>query len=353
MIHRSFGIERIDTAWERRSLVWLMGVRRSGKTTLAQGLPDIEYFDCDLASARRDLQDPESFLSSVRGKRVVLDEIHRLPDPAGLLKVAADHFPDVRVLATGSSTLQATSKFRDSLTGRKTEIWLTPMMSADLEAFGGDLARRLTRGGLPPFFLPQQLPVTDFQEWMDSYWARDVQELFRVERRPAFMKLLELVVINSGGPFEATRYAGPCEVSRPTITNWLNVLEITKVVHVVRPFSSRRSREVVATPRAYAFDTGFVTEYRGWTNTRPDDFGVLWEHYVLNEINARLSHVDVGYWRTTSHQEVDFIVSTHGRNPVAVECKWSSANAGDLTGMRAFLSAYSEATGLMVAPDIT
>ena len=352
MIQRKFWSDRIEEAWRRRSLVWLTGVRRAGKTTLAQSLPDVEYFDCDLARVRRDLEDPERFLSTVQGKRVVFDEVHRLREPAELLKVAADHFPEVRVLATGSSTLQATTKFRDSLAGRKTEIWLTPMMSEDLRSFGGDLRRRLGRGGLPPFFLPEILPVADFQEWMDSYWARDVQELFRIERRPAFMKLIELLILNSGGAFEATAYAGPCEVSRPTITTWLGVLEITKLARIVRPFSTRRSREVVSTPRVYMFDTGFVTEYRGWDSLRPEDLGILWEHYVLNELDARLPHVDVAYWRTTSHQEVDFIVSRRGARPVAVECKWTSANAGALSGMRAFLNAYPDATGVVVGADV-
>lgn len=55
-------------------------------------------------------------------RRVVLDEIHRLPNPAEFLKIAADHYPHVKVLATGSSTLSATTKFRDTLTGRKVEL---------------------------------------------------------------------------------------------------------------------------------------------------------------------------------------------------------------------------------------
>jgi predicted AAA+ superfamily ATPase len=352
MIQRPFWTDRIEQAWKHRSLVWLTGVRRAGKTTLATGMPDIEYFDCDLASVRRDLVDAESFLRTVRGKRVVLDEVHRLRDPAEVLKVAADHFPDVRVLATGSSTLAATAKFRDSLTGRKTEVWLTPMMSADLSAFGGDLRRRLHRGGLPPFYLPDRLPVSDFQEWMDSYWARDIQELFRIERRPAFMRFVEILIVNSGGTFEATAYAGPCEVSRPTITSWLGVLETTKVARIVRPFSTRRSREVVSAPRVYAFDTGFIAEYRGWNELRPEDLGVLWEHYVLNELDARLPYLDVRYWRTTSHKEVDFVVSRHGAAPVAIECEWSSANAGSMPGLRAFLSAYPDATAMVVAADV-
>jgi predicted AAA+ superfamily ATPase len=71
-------------------------------------------------------------------------------------EIAADHFPDVRVLATGSSTLEASAKFRNALVGRREVVWLTPMVSLDLVDFGSrDLVRRLERGGLPPFFLAE------------------------------------------------------------------------------------------------------------------------------------------------------------------------------------------------------
>lgn len=153
MKNRSFWLNLIQTAWRRRSVIWFSGIRRSGKTTLCKSLPGVEYYDCDLPCVRRALEDPESFLSARRGKTVVLDEIHRLGNPSEILKIAADHFPDIRVLATGSSSLGAAAKFRDTLTGRKTEVWLTPMMSTDLSDIGpADLDRRLWRGGLPPFY---------------------------------------------------------------------------------------------------------------------------------------------------------------------------------------------------------
>src|SRR5213595_2425790 len=102
MVNRPFWSTRIEEGWRRRSVLWLRGVRRVGKTTLAQSLPDIEYFDCELPRVRRMMEDPEAFLEKIRGKRIVLDEIHRLPNPSEILKIAADHFRDIRVLATGS-----------------------------------------------------------------------------------------------------------------------------------------------------------------------------------------------------------------------------------------------------------
>jgi len=102
-----------------------------GKTVLCQSLEDVQYFDCELPSVRREMEDPELFLKAHDGMLLALDEIHRLEDPALLLKIAADHFPRIRVIATGSSTLGASSKFRDTLAGRKSELYLTPLCEAD------------------------------------------------------------------------------------------------------------------------------------------------------------------------------------------------------------------------------
>ncbi|MBI2090012.1 MAG: ATP-binding protein [Deltaproteobacteria bacterium] len=345
-------MERIERAWKRRSIVWLSGVRRAGKTFLSQSLPDIEYFDCELPRTRRMMDDPEGFLEGVRDRRIVLDEIHRLGNPSEILKIAADHYPKTKILATGSSTLGASKKFRDTLSGRKEEIWLTPMITADLRDFGRlDLRYRFLRGGLPPFFLAKESPDRDFQEWMDAYWSKDVEELFRLERRHSFQRFTELLMAQSGGIFEATRFARPCEVSRATISNYLAVLEATFVAHVVRPFSSHRSTEIVSAPKAYGFDTGFVCYHRGWHTLRNEDLGLLWEHFVLNEMHAHLQARDVRYWRDKRGHEVDFVLPRRAQQPLAIECKWSASDF-DSTNLKAFRLRYPLGKNLVVAHDV-
>lgn len=346
-------MKMLERCWAKRSVVWLSGVRRAGKTSLGQTLTGAEYFDCELPRVRRALADPENFLDSVRGRTVVLDEIHRLENPAELLKIAADHYRGTRVLATGSSTLGASAKFKDTLTGRKAELWLTPMTLADLEDFDApDLPHRLLQGGLPPFFLSAEPPEREFQEWMDAFWAKDIQELFRLERRRSFQKFLELALAQSGGIFEATRFAAPCEVSRTTITNYLAVLEATFVLHVVPPFSSRRQAEIIAAPKVYGFDTGFVCAFRGWHSPlRGEELGRLWEHFVLNEMHARLQTRQVRYWRDKRGHEVDFIWAVRGRPPVAIECKWS-ANDFDAVNFQSFAGIYPRGKFYVVATDV-
>ena len=351
MVKRQFWITNIEGSWRRRTILWLRGVRRAGKTCLAQSLENVEYFDCELPRVRLAMADPESFLQGLRGKRVVLDEVHRLHNPSELLKIAADHFTSVRILATGSSTLGASRHFRDTLAGRKSDLWLTPMTEADLVDFGQpDLPHRLLHGGLPPFFLSEDLPERDFQEWMDAYWAKDIQELFRLERRSSFQRFVELIMARSGGIFEATKFAGPCEVSRTTIVNYLAVLEATSVALVLRPFSTRRSSEIIAAPKVYGFDTGFVCAHRGWTSLRPDDLGRLWEHYVLNELTAHLQSAGLRYWRDKQGHEVDFLWLPRGKAPIAIECEWTARDF-DPGNLLVFARAYPKATLLVVATD--
>jgi predicted AAA+ superfamily ATPase len=74
---------------------------------------------------------------------------------------------------------------------------------------------------------------------------------------------MELLMIQSGGIFEATRFARACEISRTTVTNYVSVLDATMVVHLVRPFAGGGRAEIVAAPKAYGFDTGFCAAGTG------------------------------------------------------------------------------------------
>ncbi|MFA6535334.1 MAG: ATP-binding protein [Candidatus Babeliales bacterium] len=362
LIQRHFWQQLIEKAWKQRTIIWLMGVRRVGKTHLCQSLPDIEYFDCELPHVRQLLEDPEAFLTSKKGKRLVFDEIHRLDNPSEILKIAADHYPEVFIIATGSSTLGASAKFKDTLTGRKKELWLTPLLLSEIGDFGNeDIRHRMLFGGLPSFFASENFPEDEFKEWSDAYWAKDIQDMFSVGKRYSFQKFTELLLAQSGGQFEASTFAAPCEVSRQTISNYLAILEATFVVHVIRPYSTRKANEIVMAPKVYGFDTGFVCYARGWRELRKEDQGLLWEQCVLNEIHAHLQTHSVNYWRDKQGHEIDFVL----RNKVtqeltAIECKFSSSSLSKnrptdsafSTNIEAFRQHYPHGKNYIVASDI-
>jgi predicted AAA+ superfamily ATPase len=107
-----------------------------GKTSFCQARWDAEFFDCESPRVRRLMADPEEFWKKMRGKKVVLDEIHRLPNALPLLKTAAERSPSCRVLVTAPVSFQASPHVPEALGKRIAQVWLTPMMSKDLVDFG-------------------------------------------------------------------------------------------------------------------------------------------------------------------------------------------------------------------------
>ena len=340
---------------QERNILWLSGVRRVGKTTLAQSIADAEYFDCELPSVRQHLEDPERFLKRLGNKTIVLDEIHRLLNPSEILKIAADHFKKLKIIATGSSTLSAKSKFRDSLTGRKRELWLLPAIASDMSSVPAlQMDDRMLRGGLPPFLLSERVNDKNYLEWVESYWAKDVQELFVIEKRASFMKFIEMLFRQSGELFEAQALAAPCEISRQTIFNYLEILEITHLASVVRPFSDGGSSEIKSQPKIYGFDTGFVNFFRGVATLGNEDRGNLLEHLALAELQAIFLRNEIFYWRDKQRHEVDFVIKkSRGRNFTAIECKSKFAAFDASRGLKSFRARYPEGKNILVTLDQT
>jgi len=354
MIERPFWIKRIHQAWEKRPIVWLSGVRRAGKTTLAQMFLKAVYQNCDLPSVVRRLFDPESFYDSLdKGAIVIFDEIHRLEDPSRLLKIAADAYPHLKVLATGSSTLAATKKFRDSLTGRKHMIYLPPVLWSEcIDNFNiKGLDRRLLHGGLPEPLLSETKNPAFFSEWMDSFYARDIQELFGIRNRTGFMKLLHLLLRQSGSLMDYTNLARLTDLSRHTVKAHLEAMSIAHAVFLLPPFHGGGRREITHRPKCYSFDTGFVTFVKGWDSIREDDRGLLWEHLVLDTLRTVVDNHNLFYWRDKSGREVDFVIKGGRLQSDAIECKINPDHF-DPAHLTAFRSLYPEGKNYVLSPNI-
>ena len=353
MIKRPYWEKRIQDAWRETPIVWLSGVRRSGKTTLAQGLgntEDVLYVNCDLPVTEDRVRDPELFFRSCERPMVVFDEIHQLSDPSRLLKIGADLFPKLKILATGSSTLAASRKFRDTLTGRKRLVHLLPTLWTELEAFScSDISRRLFQGGLPPALLANSKSPSFYREWLDSFFARDVQKLFSFRDADKFNSLFEYLLRQSGGQLEISRAASELKTSRLTLESHLQALEITHAVTRIRPFFGGGQKEIVKMPKVYGFDTGFVTFVRGWDPLRPQDHGILWEHFVLEYLQASFPNETLRYWRDKGGREVDFVLARRRDKVDVVECKWNPLDF-DPSSLQEFRTHYPKGENYLVCP---
>jgi predicted AAA+ superfamily ATPase len=229
-------------------------------------------------------------------------------------------------------------------------VHLTPVTWDELPAFGVALPQRLFHGGLPPALLAETKKPAFYREWVDSFFARDIQRLFGFRDMNRFNALFEYVLRQSGGQFEMTKAATVLGITRPTVESHLRALEITHAAALVRPFHGGGQHELVKQPKVYAFDTGFVSFARGWDPLRSEDLGQLWEHLVLEHLQALFPDTPARYWRDKTGREVDFILA-HRRDEVdAIECKWDPS-AFDSAALKVFRNYYPKGRNYLVTPS--
>jgi predicted AAA+ superfamily ATPase len=203
---------------------------------------------------------------------------------------------------------------------------------------------------LPPALLASAKQPAFYREWMDSFFARDIQRLFGFRDINRFNALLEYLLRQSGGQFEVTRAAKALGITRPTVESHVRALEITHTLAVVRPFHGGGQNEIVKQPKVYAFDTGLVSFARGWDPLRVEDLGALWEHLVLEHLQARFAGTPIRYWRDKQGHEVDFVLARSRDAVDVVECKWDPL-AFDSRSLAVFRSHYPAGRNYLVTPS--
>ena len=138
---------------------------------------------------------------------------------------------------------------------------------------------------------------------------------------------------------------------RTTVLTYLEVLELTHVATVLRPYAGGGKRELVRQPKIYGFDTGFVAYARGWSDLRPEDCGLLWEHLVLERLISDPTAPKVMYWRDKDQHEIDFVLPVKRGHVDAIECKWDAA-AFDATNLRIFRALHPAGRNVVVATNV-
>jgi predicted AAA+ superfamily ATPase len=103
-------------------------------------------------------------------------------------------------------------------------------------------------------------------------------------------------------------------------------------------------------PKIYAFDTGFVSFARGWDPLRAEDYGLLWEHLVLDHLHAHFPEQPVRYWRDKAGREVDFVLASRRDEVDAIECKWDPG-AFDSSSLKVFRSCYPKGRNYLLTPS--
>ncbi|MEN6317660.1 MAG: DUF4143 domain-containing protein [Syntrophaceae bacterium] len=184
-----------------------------------------------------------------------------------------------------------------------------------------------------------------------NFYARDIQELFGIRSRTGFMKLLHLLFRQNGSLIDYTNLARLSELSRYTVRAHVEAMGIAHAVFLLPPFQGGGRREITHRPKCYAFDTGFVTFVKGWDSIREDDRGILWEHLVLDMLRTLLGNDAVFYLRDKSGREVDFVIKGRRQQTSAIECKINSDHF-DPANLLIIRSIYPEGKNYVLSPNI-
>ena len=144
---------------------------------------------------------------------------------------------------------------------------------------------------------------------------------------------------------------GPGRLARP-VEGHLQALEIAHAITLVRPFDGGGPKELVRPPRVYGFDTVFVSFARRWDPVRPEDHGLLWEHVVLEHLQAHLPYLPIRYWRDKAGREVDFVLGRPRAEAGAIECRWDPSGF-DPGSLEVFRSHYPREGRTISSPRTT
>lgn len=368
-VYERFAQPHLIEALSDTPVVLVHGPRQCGKTMLARAVGDARgyayfSFDDDVL-LRAATEDPVGFVADLP-ERVILDEVQRAPGIFSSLKASVDRRRTPgRFLLTGSSNVLLLPTLADSLAGRMGLLRLHPLAQCELasraprfldqlfggtfkshkaERLGGELAARITAGGYPAALarVTPRRRVAWYRDYVEALVQRDVRDLARIASLDVLPRLLALAAGQTARLINVSDLASPFQLSRPTIRDYLTLLERVFLVEEVPPWHSNRLSRLVKTPKLHLGDTGVACALLGLDadslHADRSTLGQLLETFVFQELRRHASFLgeDVRFFhfRDKDGVEVD-IVLERGTRVAGVEVKASSTvTAGDFHGLR-------------------
>ena len=351
--------------------VVVTGARQTGKSTLVEQLVQGERLyrtldDFDVLDAAR--RDPEALVGG--HEPITLDEVQREPGLLSAVKRAIDRNRSAgRFLLTGSANLLLMRQVSESLAGRASYLTLWPMTRReqlglgragrweelldtpdegwrDLLAAGDEYEedwRALAyRGGFPTPAIELAGPAERaiwFDGYVRTYLERDLQDLATISSLPDFRRLMQAACLRLGQLLNQTELGRDVALPQPTVHRWLNLLETSYLLVRLPAYAVNRTKRLIKAPKLYWGDTGIALHLAG---SEPQ--GSHLENLVLQDLlvwrDARVARAELGYWRTTIGEEVDFVIEA-GNKLLPIEVKaTASPRLADCAHLRTFRAEY-------------
>lgn len=347
----------------RGRVITLYGPRRVGKTTLVRKILEnhkdkrTRYLNCDLQSVQTGLvaQEAETLRAFLGDQElVVLDEAQNIPDVGKVLKILVDTYPEMQIIATGSSSFDLANRTGEPLTGRVYSLRLYPVSLQEVAGSSGysviePRLENLLRFGLYPSVidLSEEDARFELEELVSSYLYKDVLMYIGVKRSRMVSELLRLLALQLGNEVSYPELGATLGIDRRTVISYIDVLEKSFVVFTLGGFSRNLRKEVGKTQKIYFYDVGVrnaLLQAFAPLALR-NDVGALWENFCIVERIKRNNHTGISanryFWRTYDQKEIDYIEERDGVLS-GFEFKWNPNRTAKIP--QEFLDTYPGST---------
>lgn len=327
-------------------VVIIYGPRRVGKTTLlrhylgkckekalmvtGEDITVREYLESQSLPKLR------SFVGDHR--LLIVDEAQAIREVGLNLKLLVDHVPDLKIIATGSSSFELSRQTGEPLTGRSYTLMMLPLAQLEISAIESPhetrahLESRLIYGSYPEVVLTDSNAGREsyLKELVGSYLFKDILQCEGIRHSEKLVRLLQLLAFQIGREVSISELGSQLGMSKNTVDRYLDLLEKVFVIHGRSGFSRNLRKEITKSRRYYFIDNGIRNVLINNFNpiSMRDDVGALWENYLVMERMKSAQYqgrlVQSYFWRTYDQKEID-LVEEAGGSLSAFEMKWASS----------------------------
>ena len=332
---------------QSRKVIVLYGARRVGKTTLLKhyiakylnGNEEYLFVTGDDIHVQEYLssQSIEKLREFVgRNKILIIDEAQYIKQIGLNLKLIVDHLPDIKIIASGSTSFNLSKQIGEPLTGRKYHIKQFPLAEKEISQIEkpheikAHLETRLIYGSYPEVVLmnDNQIRQEYLKELINSYLFKDILEFENIRSSEKLVKILRLIAFQVGKGVSYNELGTQLGMSKNTIEKYLDLLEKVFVIFKRTGFSRNMRKVISKNCRYYFYDIGIRNALIN--NFKPlslrDDVGQLWENYIISERfkihKYKRDFVSSYFWRTYDGAEID-LIEEHDEDIEGFEIKWN------------------------------
>ena len=323
----------------RNSLFWgkiiiIYGPRQVGKTTLVQHiLKDHQdtgiYFNCDEPDIREIFSEKTSTEMKQyiwNKKLIIIDEAQRVKNIWVSLKILHDTYPDIQIIATGSSSFELANQINEPLTWRKKEFFMYPIsfqeLSQDISMIELDrsLEKRIIYGMYPEIIYSDvSEQITNLKSLTESYVFKDILNFWKIKKSDFLIKLLQALALQIGSEISYNELSRLLWIDKKTVEKYIDILEKAFIVFRLSSLNRNVRSELKKSKKIYFYDTWLRNALINNFNvfSLRNDVWDLFENFLIVERmkfnNRNHLYKNTFFWRTTTQKEIDFIEEYQGK----------------------------------------